>query len=111
LPVADREQMSRQLADAVNVAIVHGRLFAVERLGVQAGLGRGRHKELLDHFRHQPPLFGFDALADDGRKVQLPLGQPLQRRIGDLAKPFVADVDPTPGLRTIPRRKWRPRKM
>ena len=65
-------QVARDLADAVDVAVL-GR-----RLGMQAGLGRGLDEEVLDDLGHQPPLLGLGRLADDRREVQFLLGQALQ---------------------------------
>ena len=86
LCVADRQQIARHLADPVDVAALAGLLRP------QAALGAGLDEELLDHLGHQPPFFGLGTLADDGREVQFPLGQPFQSRFGDRPKPLGADV-------------------
>ena len=72
LPIADGQQIARHLADAKHAARLAG------FLGHKARLGGGLHEERLDDLRHQPPFLGLGRLADDGRQVQILLGQALQ---------------------------------
>ena len=75
-PLADRPEGARDPADAVDMLT-----FGLVSLGWTPASGRGLHEEVLDHLGHQPALLGLGRLADDGREVQLPLGQPFQRRV------------------------------
>ena len=85
LAVADREQVARHLADAVDVAGL-----GVVSLGWRPDSGAACDEEVLDDLGHQPPFLGLGRLADDGREVQFLLGQPFQGRFGDRAEPLRA---------------------
>ncbi len=58
----------------------------LHRSGLEAGQRPGLHKEIFDDFRHQASLFGLGRFAHNGRQIEFPFGQPLQGRVGDLAK-------------------------
>ena len=52
---------------------------------MNAGDRAGRDEEVLDDLGDEPALLRLGRLPDEGAEVQLPLGQPLERRVGDLA--------------------------